>query len=72
LGPASATLALTATPPVPLHVVAGRFGDDPTTVLGTYAHLVPHSDEMAAETVAAVLVDKALTNVRAGELQTAS
>ena len=28
-----ATLALTATPPVPLHVVAGRIGDDPKTVL---------------------------------------
>ena len=27
----AATLALTATPPVPLHIVAGRLGDDPTT-----------------------------------------
>jgi integrase len=58
----SATLALTATPPVPLHVVAGRLGDDPQTVLGTYAHLLPHSDALAAETVAAVIADKALTN----------
>jgi integrase len=58
----SATLALTATPPVPLHVVAGRLGDDPQTVLGTYAHLLPHSDVLAAETVAAVIADKALTN----------
>jgi integrase len=58
----SATLALTATPPVPLHVVAGRLGDDPRTVLATYAHLLPHSDSMAAETVAAALVDKPLTS----------
>ncbi len=58
----SATLALTTTPPVPLHVVAGRLGDDPKTVLGTYAHLLPHSDAMAAEAVAAALVDSPLTN----------
>jgi integrase len=58
----SATLALTANPPVPLHVVAGRLGDDPKTVLGTYAHLLPHSDAMAAEAVAAALVDNPLTN----------
>ncbi len=57
----SATLALTANPPVPLHVVAGRLGDDPKTILGTYAHLLPHSDEMAAETVAAAIADKPLT-----------
>ena len=38
----SATLALTAIPPVPLHVVGGRLGDDPKTVLATYAHLLPH------------------------------
>jgi hypothetical protein len=30
-----------------LHVVAGRLGDDPKTVLVTYAHLLPHSDAMA-------------------------
>jgi integrase len=58
----SATLALTATPPVPLHVVAGRLGDDPRTVLGTYAHLLPHSDAMAADAVASALVDKPLTS----------
>ncbi len=58
----AATLALTATPSVPLHVVAGRLGDDPKTVLATYAHLLPHSDAMAAETVAAALVDKPLTD----------
>jgi len=58
----AATLALTATPPVPLHVVAGRLGDDPKTLLSTYAHLLPHSDAMAADAVAAALVDKPLTN----------
>ena len=45
----AATLALTATPPVPLHIVAGRLGDDPTTLLSTYAHLLPRSDAQAAE-----------------------
>jgi integrase len=39
----SATIALTATPPVPLQVVAGRLGDDPKTVLATSAHLLPRS-----------------------------
>jgi integrase len=58
----SATLALTATPPVPLHVVAGRLGDDPREILRTYAHLLPHSDELAAEVVAAALVDNPLTS----------
>jgi integrase len=47
---------------VPLHVVAARLGDDPKTVLSTYAHLLPHSDSGAAETAAAVLADKPLTN----------
>jgi integrase len=56
-----ATLALTANPPVPLHVVAGRLGDDPRTVLATYAHLLPHSDATAADAVAAAIVDKPLT-----------
>jgi integrase len=63
----SATLALTANPPVPLHVVAGRLGDDPKTVLGTYAHLLPNSDAQAAETVASVLADTPLTDRGAGE-----
>ncbi len=54
----AATLALTATPPVPLHVVAGRLGDDPKTVLATYAHLLPHSDALAAQAVAAQLADQ--------------
>jgi integrase len=49
----AATLALTAG--VPVHIVAGRLGDDPTTVLKTYAHLLPQSDELAAERVAAAL-----------------
>jgi integrase len=52
----SATLALTATPPVPLHVVAGRLGDDPKTVLDTYAHLLSTSDEAAAGVIAKALV----------------
>jgi integrase len=55
-----ATLSLTAS--VPLHVVAGRLGDDPKTVLGAYAHLLPHSDETAAATAAAIIADIPLTN----------
>jgi integrase len=51
----SATLALTAIPPVPLHVVAGRLGDDPKTVVSVYAHLSPNSDEMAADAIAAAI-----------------
>ena len=57
----AATLALTASPPVPLHVVAARLGDDPKVVLSTYSHVLPHSDELAAEAVAAQLVDSSLT-----------
>lgn len=49
----AATLALTAG--VPVHIVAARLGDDPNTVLSTYAHLLPQSDEMAAERIAEVL-----------------
>lgn len=49
----SATLALTAG--VPVHIVAARLGDDAKTVLSTYAHLLPQSDELAAERVAAAL-----------------
>jgi len=56
----AATLALTADPPVPLQIVAGRLGDDPTTLLSTYAHRLPRSDVQAAEAVASVLVDKPL------------
>jgi integrase len=59
----SATIALTEG--VPLHIVAARLGDDPKTVLATYAHLLPHSDAMAAETVAAAIVDKPLTKAAA-------
>jgi integrase len=55
----AATIALTRG--VPLHVVAGRLGDRAETLLATYAHLLPHSDEVAAETIAAVLVDSPLT-----------
>jgi integrase len=49
----AATLALTEG--VPVHIVAARLGDDPNTVLSTYAHLLPQSDELAAERVAALL-----------------
>lgn len=43
-------------------LVAGRLGDDPKTILATYAHLLPHSDAMAAEAVAAAIVDGAVTS----------
>jgi integrase len=49
----AATLALTGG--VPVHIVAARCGDDPNTILKTYAHLLPQSDEIAAERVAAAL-----------------
>jgi integrase len=49
----AATLALTSG--VPVHIVATRLGDDPKTVLSTYAHLLPQSDELVAERVAALL-----------------
>ena len=45
---------------MPLHIVAGRLGDDPTTLLSTYAHLLPRSDAEAADAVAAALADKCL------------
>jgi integrase len=49
----AATLALTSG--VPVHIVAARLGDTPTTVLNVYSHLLPSSDEIAAERVAAAL-----------------
>ena len=49
----AATLMLTSQ--VPIHIVSARLGDDPKTVLSTYAHLLPQSDELAAERVALVL-----------------
>ena len=49
----AATLALTSG--LPVHIVAARLGDDPNTVLSTYAHLLPQSDELAAERVAAAI-----------------
>jgi integrase len=49
----AATLMLTAG--VPVHIAPARLGDDPKTVLGTYAHLLPQSDELAAERMAAAL-----------------
>jgi integrase len=63
------TLALTAG--VPLHVVAARVGDDPKTILATYAHLLPTSDAAAANAVAAQLVDNPLTNAKAPTAETA-
>jgi hypothetical protein len=50
---------------VSLHIVAGRLGDRPETLLGVYSHLLPRSDEQAAESLAAVLDDKPLTNAAA-------
>jgi integrase len=49
----AATLALTEG--VPVHIVAARLGDDPKQILTTYAHLLPQSDELAAERIAAAL-----------------
>ncbi len=41
---------------VPVHVVAARLGhSSPVVTLTTYAHLLPTSDERAAEVLAAVL-----------------
>jgi integrase len=60
-------ITLMLTSGIPLHVVAARVGDDPKTILGTYAHLLPTSDAMAAEVVAAQLVDKPLTKPAAND-----
>jgi len=49
----AATLALSEG--VPVHIVAARLGDRAETILATYAHLLPQSDELAAERVAALL-----------------
>jgi integrase len=49
----AATLALTSG--VPVHIVAARLGDRPEQILKTYAHLLPQSDELAAERVAAAI-----------------
>lgn len=38
------------------YIVAARLGDDAKTVLASYAHLLPQSDELAAERIAAALV----------------
>ena len=54
---AAATLALANG--VPLHIAAARIGDDPNTLLSTYPHLLPQSDELAAERVAAALTASA-------------
>lgn len=59
----AATIMLTSG--IPLHVVAARLGDDPKTLLGTYSHLLPRSDEEAADSMASALagdlVDSPLT-----------
>jgi integrase len=49
----AATLALTSE--VPVHIVAARLGDRPEQILSTYSHLLPRSDEIAAERVAAAI-----------------
>jgi integrase len=46
----------------PVHKVAAELGDDPATLLRTYAHHVPRRGRSGAHVVAAALVDKALTN----------
>jgi len=53
------TNALTAG--VPLHIVAAHIGDDAKTLLRTYAHLLKGTGRMAAEAMAAQLVDKSWT-----------
>jgi integrase len=55
----AATLALTNG--VPVHIVAARLGDRPEQILSTYAHLLPQSDELAAERVAAAIGAKSVT-----------
>jgi integrase len=40
---------------IPVHVVAARAGDTPATILSVYAHLLPTSDEEAAQAIAAAL-----------------
>jgi integrase len=52
----AATLMLTNG--IPVHVAAARLGDRPEQILKTYAHLLPQSDELAAERVAAVIGDR--------------
>lgn len=49
----AATLMLTSG--VPIHVVAARLGDRSETILKTYAHLLPQSDEAAAVGMAELL-----------------
>jgi len=58
----SATLALTASPRVPLRVVAGRLGDDPKTVLGTTRTCRRTPMRWLLTLFAAALVDKAWTS----------
>jgi hypothetical protein len=66
---ASATLALLGR--VPMHVVAARLGDDPKTVLASYAKLQATSDGEAAATIAATTsVDGSWTSSAPAESQT--
>jgi integrase len=51
----SAATAMLTNGVVPVHIAAARLGDTPTTILNTYAHLLPQSDEIAADRVAAAL-----------------
>ena len=53
-----------------MHVVAARLGDTPQTVLATYAHLLPQSDELAAETVAALIAEPPVSTRLANRPQT--
>ena len=42
---------------IPIHVVAGRLGDKPETILKAYAHLLAHSDEQAALQMAELIAN---------------
>lgn len=51
----AATLMLTNG--VPVHIAAARLGDRPETILKTYTHLLPQSDEQAALGMAELLAE---------------
>jgi hypothetical protein len=50
--------------------MAPALGEEPTTLLRFYAHLLSRSDAQAAEALAAVLDDKALTHAPESAPQT--
>ena len=50
---------------VPVHVVAARLGDDPVTILRTYAHLLPTTQREAADRFEAILADSVSDSVSA-------